>query len=868
MPPVVNLPMVERDEPLSRLTDTARLAEAGSARLVLLSGPAGIGKSTLAAAALDSLVAPWQIESANGYRTDRSFDVPFGQLGTEIPPGLDPLDGLTAAVVESCRRRLAAGPLAVLVEDLHFMDPVTIAVLPRLLEELADEPLLVVATSRPAPPTDIAIHRREMAALVAHRAVIELGLEPLSVHGVATILSALGGRVAALSAEELHRRTGGVPFLVEAVVRAPELDESVPWTVAQFVHDELDALGPEAIEVAEAASLAAGGIPTELLAHWPDGIRAGGALVAADVLVVDTSSTPTVAVRHALVADAIRAEMPPSRAAIRHRQLAEALSAGGDGMAAEVARHWAAAGEPSLAAAPALVAADALLRSGSNVRATELYELVIDAGLPHLDDSVYERAATAAGHAGRVELAARWGLAAAQARRAGPRTFQVGGGWVNPLVAQSAGEQRTDALAAGLAESAYRALAMGQMAEAGHLAHQAEQAARGAGDQVTRANVAIVLLLTGHAADAATALAEVIADSARRGNLVTAAIAGARTARVHWATGELQLARQANQQAVDAAGDAGAPDLQRSIEVASAFLSSWCGEMDEALAWAQHLETSGNPLGAVLARVVLLAVDLERGDLDPVAAGLAALVPTARALAVPYYTIPVLTLSLRFHLLLGELTAAEAVLAELELVSMGAHHEFIVDELVGAAVVAALADDRGALDAVAQRLATVSGPRPGDDLAAAAAFIRGLEAGTGVAAAAAYRAAAELWERSPRWGFAADAWLAAADADPGRLQARADRTRARRIAERHDLHRVSWRLALADRDRTPAGAATNLTDREHDVAVAAARGDTNREIAEQLGLSELTVRNYLSNVFTKLGITRREQLTTVRDDLG
>jgi len=36
-------------------------------------------------------------------------------------------------------------------------------------------------------------------------------------------------------------------------------------------------------------------------------------------------------------------------------------------------------------------------------------------------------------------------------------------------------------------------------------------------------------------------------------------------------------------------------------------------------------------------------------------------------------------------------------------------------------------------------------------------------------------------------------------------------------------------------------------------------GRTNKEIAAALGLSDKTVKNYLSNVFAKLGISRRAQ---------
>ncbi|MGH9587978.1 MAG: LuxR C-terminal-related transcriptional regulator [Acidobacteriaceae bacterium] len=51
-----------------------------------------------------------------------------------------------------------------------------------------------------------------------------------------------------------------------------------------------------------------------------------------------------------------------------------------------------------------------------------------------------------------------------------------------------------------------------------------------------------------------------------------------------------------------------------------------------------------------------------------------------------------------------------------------------------------------------------------------------------------------------------------------------------------------------------------LTRREKDVVRLVAEGLGNREIAQQLGLSSHTVKNYLFNVFDKLGISSRAEL--------
>jgi DNA-binding NarL/FixJ family response regulator len=62
---------------------------------------------------------------------------------------------------------------------------------------------------------------------------------------------------------------------------------------------------------------------------------------------------------------------------------------------------------------------------------------------------------------------------------------------------------------------------------------------------------------------------------------------------------------------------------------------------------------------------------------------------------------------------------------------------------------------------------------------------------------------------------------------------------------------------LADRPRT-----NPLTTRELDVLILAAAGFKNREIGEQLGVSEQTVKNHLSSVMHKLGVPNRTQAVT------
>jgi two-component system, NarL family, nitrate/nitrite response regulator NarL len=57
-----------------------------------------------------------------------------------------------------------------------------------------------------------------------------------------------------------------------------------------------------------------------------------------------------------------------------------------------------------------------------------------------------------------------------------------------------------------------------------------------------------------------------------------------------------------------------------------------------------------------------------------------------------------------------------------------------------------------------------------------------------------------------------------------------------------------------------AGKIDQLSPRELQVAERAAQGESNKQIADQLGLSEHTVKNYLFHVFEKLGVSNRFEL--------
>jgi two-component system response regulator DesR len=84
------------------------------------------------------------------------------------------------------------------------------------------------------------------------------------------------------------------------------------------------------------------------------------------------------------------------------------------------------------------------------------------------------------------------------------------------------------------------------------------------------------------------------------------------------------------------------------------------------------------------------------------------------------------------------------------------------------------------------------------------------------------------------------------------------------------IRRIRARAGVIDPE--PAAEARTeadpLTDRERQVLRYAGEGDSGAEIAERLGLSEGTVRNYLSEAISKLGAANRTEAARIARQKG
>lgn len=74
---------------------------------------------------------------------------------------------------------------------------------------------------------------------------------------------------------------------------------------------------------------------------------------------------------------------------------------------------------------------------------------------------------------------------------------------------------------------------------------------------------------------------------------------------------------------------------------------------------------------------------------------------------------------------------------------------------------------------------------------------------------------------------------------------------------------------MKESTRADEGPVTLLTDQEKKILSLLGKGKTNKEIAKEIFLSEKTVRNYVSNILTKLNLSNRAQAAAyaVRNNL-
>ena len=146
------------------------------------------------------------------------------------PEGGEFSPGIRGEALIQLLRRLAPQGLAMVLEDLHWADPDTVALMEYLGEHLDGESLLCVLTLRANRPSAA----QEMARRLRGRpGVVHLDLDRLSDEDMARMVQACIPGADAELVRRVQASAEGVPLLVEDLLASPGLPESFTETVRE-----------------------------------------------------------------------------------------------------------------------------------------------------------------------------------------------------------------------------------------------------------------------------------------------------------------------------------------------------------------------------------------------------------------------------------------------------------------------------------------------------------------------------------------------------------------------------------------------------------------------------------------------------------
>ncbi len=827
---------------------------------------------------------------------------------------------LFVRVLELLAWMAARSPLLLVLEDLHWADESTRELLAFLAVRLREEPVMMVGTLREVDLSDDA--RRWLAELERRAGVTRLRLGPLTDAEVAALVVGwLPAKAGADQVAAVVAAAEGNPLYARELAYAGPGER--PASINDAVLARAAGLGTPARAVLDMVCVADGGISHELLAATtvlPEKrlLAAIRRAVAAGLLVTAGDSY---AFPHELIRRVLYAHLLPGERQRLHRCLAEELAARAGSNSGSLAQHWHLAGCPDRAAPAAIAAARDALRARAYPEAQHYYEraLALGAWLPESGPGLLAEAAQTASWAGDPGRAAGWAAdALAQSGDAAPASrarllerlgryhWETG----DLMAAVEATRQAMELLgndppstlqARVIAAHATLRMVLGELDEALPLAVRAVAVAEQAGADAEHAHgLATLGIIRAQRGDLEAGLAALRTsfDLARRAGSVEDVVRAAANHMYLLCTAgrfaeALTVARDGRQ----AARQLDMPTALTSVldnNTAAVLVAT--GRWEEADQLLAELigQSSENVIRYLQLQQLELAVG--RGEAQRVAELAAALGDTPQD---PRLTGPLHACLADQAVNTGDLaTAAREVLDGLAVLAGAALPEKEIRLLaVGARVAADLASLprparparlagqwQQAVATFADRALVITQQCSGQPEVAAFGAL-----------AAAERAREHGSDRRATWRLVAQAWqlagqpyleayarlreaeaavragqrdqaaraLSACEALARPLPAAPLLTLARELARRARLTAspAAVRSAAAD-------ARYDLTDREKEVLALLARGDSNRQIARSLFISDRTVAVHVSRILDKLGVRNRTEAATVGARLG
>lgn len=369
------LPLVERDTEVEAIRAGIMAAASGAGRLVVLEGPAGIGKSRLVAHAIRSAQGHgMEVLAAGSSEAEQAF--PFGialqllEMRVRRAPAderaalLQGVAGIAGELFDgSAWDRLSRDPGAVFslvhglywlianlaerrpvllaVDDVRWADAASLRLLTFLAQRLGDLPVTVVVASRTGEP---ASRSEDAGGLTRHPAAIVMEPPPLTATGVAAVIRATHADAADEFCARCADVTGGNPFLLTELLLALQeeqipptremagaIDAITPDGVLQSVVVRLSRCPAEALALARAVAVLGGDVERPEHAADLAGLPSVDAAIDAGVLLADAGILAPggrLAFAHPLLRSAVYGDMSELERARAHARAAAILHAG------------------------------------------------------------------------------------------------------------------------------------------------------------------------------------------------------------------------------------------------------------------------------------------------------------------------------------------------------------------------------------------------------------------------------------------------------------------------------------------------------------------------------------------------------------
>ncbi len=317
-------PLAGRDDELRRVAAAIRPGAAG----IVVAGPAGVGKTRLARAAVEAPGRSSSVVWAHGSRAARPL--PLGAFAGLLDVAADDAAGTIGRALEQLARQQ---PLVLVVDDAHLLDEHSAIVLHRVVVRGLAPALVTLRTGEPAPDTVTSLWKDDHLP--------RLDLEPLDAEETTGLVArVLGGPVDTASAHRLWTLTQGSPLflrhLLSGEVSAGRFTSASGiwrWTsepaispeLAALLEREIGGLAPDVQDVVDLVALAEPvAVPTLHALTSPEAVEQteSSGLVRIDGDVARLA--------HPLYGEVRRATMGTLRARRLRGRVAQTLDAGSD----------------------------------------------------------------------------------------------------------------------------------------------------------------------------------------------------------------------------------------------------------------------------------------------------------------------------------------------------------------------------------------------------------------------------------------------------------------------------------------------------------------------------------------------------------